>query len=178
MSDKKHIQAPCLATELLSLNAGDFVLLTGTIYTARDAAHKRLIEGLSAGIEPPIDLANQIIYYVGPAPAKEGHAIGPAGPTTSIRMDPYTVPMLELGVKGFIGKGYRGDEVKQALVSHQAVYLAAIGGAAALLSRQIRSSEVVAYEELGPEAIRRLEVVEFPLIVVNDCFGGDAYKSR
>lgn len=177
MMNQKRIQAPFSAETIQSLQAGDFVLLSGTIYTARDAAHKRLIEGFTAGITPPIQLQNQVIYYVGPAPAKPGHTIGPAGPTTSVRMDPYTLPLLERGVKGLIGKGYRGEAVKQALVTHQAVYLAAIGGSAALLSKQIRTSRIVAYDDLGTEAIRALEVVDFPLIVVNDCRGGDAYQA-
>ena len=174
---QKQIKVPFSANDLSSLRAGDFVLLSGTIFTARDAAHKRLIEGWAAGIAPPIDLQNQVIYYVGPAPAKAGHVIGPAGPTTSVRMDPYTLPLLERGVKGLIGKGYRGATVKAALVRHKAIYFAAIGGAAALLSKQIQQSAIVAYADLGTEAIRKLDVIDFPLIVVHDCLGGDAYKS-
>jgi fumarate hydratase subunit beta len=153
------------------------VSLSGVIYTARDAAHRRLIEALERAEPPPFPLSGQVIYYVGPAPAREGHIIGPAGPTTSGRMDPYTLPLLIKGVRGFIGKGYRSAEIKQALVEHQAVYMAAVGGAAALLARHIKASRIVAYPDLGTEAIRRLEVEEFPVIVVNDCHGGDAYES-
>lgn len=160
----------------VSLRAGDLLQLNGVLYTARDAAHKRLIGALEAGEEPPFPLANQVIYYVGPAPAKEGQVIGPAGPTTSGRMDPYTLPLLELGVRGFIGKGYRSAEIKQALVEHKAVYMAAVGGAAALLARHIVESRTIAYEDLGTEAIRELIVSDFPVIVVNDCHGGDAYE--
>jgi len=160
---------------LQSLRAGDQVEITGTIYGMRDAAHKRLIEEIQRGESSPIDLKGQVIYYVGPAPAKAGHVIGPAGPTTSGRMDPYTPQMLALGVKGFIGKGYRSPEVKAALVEHNAVYLAAIGGAAALLAQSIVEKEIVAYAELGPEAVYRFKVCGFPAIVVHDVYGGDAY---
>ena len=169
------IQLPLTNESVQSLKAGDVVLLSGRILTARDAAHKRLIGELESGKPLPVDLTNETIYYVGPAPAKEGNPIGPAGPTTSGRMDPFTLPLLELGVKGLIGKGYRSDRVKQGLIDHQAVYFAAVGGAAALLARQIKSAEIVAYADLGTEAIRRLEIEAFPVIVVNDCFGGDAY---
>lgn len=159
-----------------ALHAGDRVRLTGLIYTARDAAHQRLIETLLEGATSPIPLRDAVIYYVGPAPAKEGLVIGPAGPTTSGRMDPYTLPLLEQGVRGFIGKGYRSDQVKQALVLHRAIYMAAVGGAAALLARHIVHSRVVAYADLGPEAIHELRVENFPVFVVNDCHGGDAYE--
>ncbi|MEM9777098.1 MAG: fumarate hydratase C-terminal domain-containing protein [Chloroflexota bacterium] len=136
-----------------------------------------MIEAIAYGEPPPILLENELIYYVGPAPGKPGVPLGPAGPTTSGRMDPYTLPLLEFGVKGFIGKGYRNDEVKQGLVAHSAVYFAAVGGAAALLARQVKSAEVVAYPDLGTEAIRRLLVEDLPVIVVNDSHGGDAYAA-
>lgn len=160
----------------VSLRAGELLQLNGTLYTARDAAHKRLIAALEAGKAPPFPLADQVIYYVGPAPAKAGQVIGPAGPTTSGRMDPYTLPLLQLGVRGLIGKGYRSAEIKAALVEHKAVYMAAVGGAAALLARNIVDSRTIAYEDLGTEAIRELTVANFPVIVVNDCYGGDAYE--
>ena len=166
---------PLDEAQALRLQAGDMVHLSGLIYTARDAAHRRLIAALDEGQTPPISLSDQVIYYVGPAPAKAGQAIGPAGPTTSGRMDPYTRPLLARGVRGLIGKGYRSDDIKQALVEHRAVYMAAIGGAAALLARHISHSRIVAYEDLGTEAIRELTVTDFPVIVVNDCHGGDAY---
>lgn len=172
-----EIAAPFSAETHHALKAGDFVSLSGTILTARDAAHKRIADLLAQDKPLPLSLQDQVIYYVGPAPAKAGHAIGPAGPTTSVRMDPYTATMLEQGVKGLIGKGYRGAATKAALQTHGAVYFAAIGGAAALLARQIEASEIVAFADLGTEAIRRLTVVNFPLIVVNDCAGGDAYQS-
>lgn len=173
----KIIQLPLTAERVKQLQTGDVVLLTGRLLTARDAAHKRLLSELEASLPLPINLKDETIFYVGPAPAKAGRPIGPAGPTTSGRMDPFTLPLLKLGVRGLIGKGYRSDGVKQALIEHQAVYFAAVGGAAALLARQITSAEVVAYPDLGTEAIRRLEVTDFPVIVVNDCHGGDAYAT-
>ncbi len=169
------VEAPLSHDAVQALRAGDQVALTGRIYTARDAAHKRLVEAMQRGEELPLPLAGQVIYYVGPAPAKPGAVIGPAGPTTSVRMDPYTLPLLERGVTGFIGKGSRSEEIKHALVRHNAVYFGAIGGASALLARQIHSSRILAYHDLMSEAIRELEVEEFPLIVINDCHGGDAY---
>lgn len=174
---EKRVILPLDETKVLDLRAGDLVLLNGLLYTARDAAHRRLIEALEIGQSPPISLFNQVIYYVGPAPAKEGRVIGPAGPTTSGRMDPYTLPLLEQGVRGFIGKGYRSADIKKALIQHQAVYLAAVGGAAALLAQHIVSNRIIAYSDLGTEAIRELTVENFPAIVVNDCFGGDAYEA-
>jgi fumarate hydratase subunit beta len=174
---EKRITLPLDETKALSLLAGDVVRLDGALYTARDAAHLRLIAALEGGEAPPFPLLDQVIYYVGPAPAKEGQVIGAAGPTTSGRMDPYTLPLLAGGVRGFIGKGYRSGDIKQALVRHRAVYMAAVGGAAALLSQHIVESQIVAYPDLGPEAIRRLVIVDFPVIVVNDCHGGDAYES-
>jgi fumarate hydratase subunit beta len=174
---EKHLALPLDEKSAVSLYAGDMVRLSGLLYTARDAAHKRLIAALQSGQPPPFPLADQVIYYVGPAPAREGQVIGPAGPTTSGRMDPYTLPLLALGVRGFIGKGYRSAEIKQALIQYRAVYLAATGGAAALLARHIVDSKVIAYPDLGPEAIRELTVEAFPVIVVNDCHGGDAYEA-
>ena len=166
---------PLTDADLLPLRAGDSLRISGVVYTARDAAHKRLVELIERGEPLPVDLAGQAIYYVGPAPAKAGRVIGPAGPTTSGRMDSYTVPLLRRGVKLLIGKGYRSEEVKAALVEHRAVYAAAVGGAAALLARHIHSSRVVAWPELGTEAIHELTVEGFPAIVINDCHGGDAY---
>ncbi len=176
MSEKRII-LPLDEETAVSLKAGDMLKLNGVLFTARDAAHKCLIQAIEQNQPLPIPLQDQVIYYVGPAPAKEGHAIGPAGPTTSGRMDPYTLPLLQLGVRGFIGKGYRSLEIKQALAQYRAVYLAAIGGAAALLARHISQSQVVAYADLGTEAIRELVVSDFPVIVVNDCHGGDAYET-
>ena len=173
----KRVTLPLDESQALSLQAGDMVTLNGVLYTARDAAHKRLIAAVELGEATPFPTRDQVIYYVGPAPAKEGQVIGAAGPTTSGRMDPYTIAVLELGVRGFIGKGYRSAEIKEALVQYRAVYMAAIGGAAALLSLHIKESEIIAYSNLGAEAIRRLVVEDFPVIVVNDCYGGDAYES-
>jgi fumarate hydratase subunit beta len=158
------------------LRAGDKVEISGTIYVARDAAHKRFMEALDSGQPLPVDLRGQIIYYMGPSPAPPGKPIGSAGPTTSYRMDPYTPRLLEQGLKGMIGKGNRGPEVRQALRAHKAVYFAAVGGAAALIANSIRKADVVAYEDLGAEALRRLEVEDFPVIVVNDIYGADAYE--
>lgn len=170
-----RIEAPFDDGTIERLHAGDVVLITGRLYGARDAAHARLVECLARGEPLPVLLDRQVIYYVGPAPAKPGNAIGPAGPTTSGRMDPYTIPLLEHGVKGLIGKGSRSLEVKNALVRHHAIYLAAIGGAAAVLARQIKSSRVIAYPDLGTEAIYEFQVEDFPAIVVNDIYGADAY---
>jgi fumarate hydratase subunit beta len=158
-----------------SLHVGDRVLITGTIYTARDAAHKRLVELIDRGEPLPIELKGQIIYFVGPTPARPGEVIGSAGPTTSGRMDAYSPRLLDLGLKGMIGKGLRNQAVRDALKRNKAVYLGATGGAGALLAQRIVSAKVVAYEELGPEAIRELEVLDFPVVVVNDMYGGDLY---
>lgn len=158
------------------LRIGDQVYISGVLYTARDAAHKRLVELLDAGKPLPVDLKGQIIYYVGPSPAKPGQVIGSAGPTTSYRMDAYAPRLLEIGLKGMIGKGSRNQEVKDAIVRHKGVYFAAVGGAAALISKCIKKAEVIAYPDLGPEAIRRLEVENLPVIVVNDAHGGDLYE--
>lgn len=171
----RTVQAPLDEATVKSLRAGERVVMTGKIYAARDAAHKRLVAAMRRGEALPLPLAGQVIYYVGPAPAKPGSVIGPAGPTTSGRMDPYTLPLLERGVAGLIGKGSRSDAVKEALVRHRAVYFGAVGGASALLARQIRSSRILAYPDLLSEAVRELEVEAFPLIVINDCQGGDAY---
>jgi fumarate hydratase subunit beta len=159
-----------------SLKIGDKVLISGVIYTARDAAHKRLIDLLDAGKSLPFDIQGQIIYYVGPSPARPGRVVGAAGPTTSYRMDPYAPRLMELGLKGMIGKGKRGATVKEAIIQYKAVYLGATGGAGALISKAIKAAEVIAYEELGPEAIRRLVVENFPAVVINDSAGGDLYE--
>ncbi|MFO8192280.1 MAG: Fe-S-containing hydro-lyase [Bacillota bacterium] len=171
----KKIKAPLTDKDVTALKAGDNVLISGIIYAARDAAHKRLVELMSKNEPLPLDLQGQIIYYVGPAPAKPGQAIGSAGPTTSGRMDAYTPQMLEHGMKACIGKGKRDQAVKDALVKYKGVYMAAVGGAGALLSKRIKKSEVVAYPELGAEAIRRLEVEDFPATVINDVNGNDLY---
>lgn len=158
------------------MKAGDMVYLSGTIYTARDAAHKRMEEALAAGENLPFDLRGNIIYYMGPSPARDGAVIGSAGPTTASRMDKYTPRLLDLGMAGMIGKGKRSEAVQNAIVRNEAVYFAAIGGAGALLSKHIVSSEVIAYEDLGTEAVRKLEVREFPVIVVIDTEGENLYQ--
>lgn len=173
----KYISTPLSEEDARSLRAGDYVYLTGTIYTARDAAHKRMCETLEAGGELPIDMKNNVIYYMGPSPAREGRPIGSAGPTTASRMDKYAPALLDLGLKGMVGKGRRSQAVKDAIVRNGAVYFAAVGGAGALLSKAIVKSEVIAYDDLGTEAIRRLEVENFPVIVVNDCQGNDLYET-
>ena len=175
MAEPIRLTIPLTDADVEALHAGDAVLISGVIYTGRDSAHKRLMELIEAGRELPIDILGQVMYYCGPTPARPGHAIGSAGPTTSYRMDAYTPKLTELGLKGSIGKGPRSEEVRQALVRWKAVYFGAIGGAGALLSHCIRKAEVVAYEELGPEAIRRLEVVGFPAHVAYDCHGGDVF---
>lgn len=169
------LHVPFTKEQAKALRAGTKVLISGQVYGARDAAHKRLVELLSQGKELPVMLQDQVIYYVGPAPAKAGQVIGPAGPTTSSRMDPYTVPLLQQGVRGLIGKGYRSPEVIAALIEYGAVYLGTIGGAAALLARHIRASRVVAFDDLGPEALFAFEFENFPAIVVNDVYGNEAY---
>lgn len=172
-----RICAPLDITALRELRTGARVLLTGVIYAARDAAHKRLVAALEAGASVPMPLANQVIYYVGPAPPRPGALIGPAGPTTSGRMDPYTVPLLEAGLKGMIGKGNRSAKVREAMLAHQAVYFVSVGGAAALVVQHIRRVDLVAYEDLGTEAIRRLEVEDLPLVVANDLQGNDLFEA-
>lgn len=176
MNEKKIIQAPFKKEELDSLKSGDYIYITGTIYTARDAAHKRMYESMLKGESIPISLENQILYYLGPSPARPGHVIGSAGPTTSSRMDKYTPLMLNSGLKGMIGKGKRNQEVIDSIMENGAVYMAAIGGAGALLSKCIKKSEIVAYEDLGTEAIRRLYVEELPVIVVIDKEGQNLYR--
>ena len=158
------------------LHAGDTVEITGTIYVARDAAHKRMVEALERGEKLPVDLRGQIVYYMGPSPTKPGQVIGSAGPTTSGRMDAYAPRLMEIGLKGMIGKGTRRQAVKDAMKQYKAVYFAAIGGAGALISKSIKKSELVAYPELGPEAVLRLEVEDFPATVINDIYGGDLYE--
>jgi fumarate hydratase subunit beta len=158
------------------LRVGDRLLLNGPIYTARDAAHQRLVAALAAGQPLPIPLAGQVIYYVGPAPAKPGQIIGPAGPTTASRLDPYTPQLLAQGLKGMIGKGKRNKTVRDALANHRAVYLVTVGGAAALIAEQIKSVALVAYPDLGPEAIYRFEVEAFPVVVANDAYGADLFE--
>lgn len=174
---ERHLKVPADKKELIELKSGDYVYLTGTIYTARDAAHKRMFDFLLKGKEIPISLQNQFIYYLGPTPAKEGQVIGSAGPTTSSRMDKYTPAMLEQGLKGMIGKGKRSKEVISAIIENQAVYFAAVGGAGALLSKCIKESEVIAYDDLGTEAIRKLRVENFPVIVVIDSQGHNLYET-
>ncbi len=173
----RYIKAPISDEDARMLRAGDYVYITGTIYTARDAAHKRMSESLSAGEKLPLDMKNNIIYYMGPSPAREGRPIGSAGPTTASRMDKYAPDLLDLGLKGMIGKGKRSQAVKDAIVRNGAVYFAAVGGAGALLSQRIKSSEVIAYDDLGTEAIRKLEVENFPVIVVIDSEGDNLYET-
>ena len=173
----KHISVPLTPESAASLRAGDYVYLTGTIYTARDAAHKRMQETLMRGEKLPIDMENNVIYYMGPSPARSGRPIGSAGPTTASRMDKYAPELLDLGLKGMIGKGKRSQAVKEAVIRNGAVYFAAVGGAGALLSKAIKSSEVIAYDDLGTEAIRKLEVENFPVIVVIDSEGNNLYET-
>ncbi|MDI7276569.1 MAG: Fe-S-containing hydro-lyase [Anaerolineae bacterium] len=172
-----QISTPLTDEVIAGLRAGDPVSITGTIYVARDAAHQRLVAALEAGQPLPFDLRGQVVYYMGPSPAPPGRPIGSAGPTTSYRMDPYTPALLAAGLKGMIGKGNRSQEVRDALVRYRAVYLATVGGAAALIARSVRRAEVIAYPELGPEAVQRLEVADLPAIVINDVYGGDAYEA-
>jgi len=174
---KKTIHAPIVKEEILNLKSGDNVYITGTIYTARDAAHKRMYELLEKGEKLPFDIKNNIIYYMGPSPARPGRAIGSAGPTTASRMDKYTPALLDLGLGGMIAKGKRSEAVKKSIVQNGSVYLAAIGGAGALLSKAIKSSEIIAYEDLGTEAICKLEVEDFPAVVVIDSQGNDLYET-
>ena len=173
----QYINAPFGEEVTEKLKAGDYVYISGTIYTARDAAHKRMAEALSRGEALPFDIKDQVIYYMGPAPAREGQVIGSAGPTTASRMDKYAPELLDLGLKGMIGKGKRSKAVLDGVVRNKAVYLAAVGGAGALLSKCITSAEVIAYEDLGTEAIRKLTVKDFPAIVVADCEGHNLYET-
>lgn len=173
---EKRITTPMKDEDVKGLKAGDSILISGTIYTARDAAHKRLIELVDSGKELPFDIEGSIIYYVGPTPAKPGMVIGSAGPTTSYRMDPYAPKLLDLGLKGMIGKGERSEEVVEAIIRNQGVYFAAIGGAGALIGKSIEEAEIVAYEDLGAEAIRKMEVKDFPVVVVIDSEGNNLYE--
>ncbi|MEE9165588.1 MAG: Fe-S-containing hydro-lyase [Nitrospinota bacterium] len=176
MSNIIKITTPLSDEVINSLKSGDQVSINGILYTARDAAHKRLIDLLDRGDELPFDIKGQIIYYVGPTPAKPGAIIGSAGPTTSYRMDPYAPRLMEVGMKGMIGKGNRVQSVIDAMVKHKSIYFAAIGGAGALVARSIKKVEIIAYEDLGPEAIRKMEVEDFQAVVVNDIHGNDVYK--
>ena len=178
MSEEIKITTPLDEKTVLQLKAGDSVKITGNIYTGRDAAHKRLFELIGEGKELPFPISGQIIYYVGPAPARPGYACGPAGPTTSYRMDPYTPALLENGLKGMIGKGLRSKDVVESMKKNKAVYFAAVGGAAALISRTIKKSEVIAYPDLGAEAIYRYYVEDFPAIVCIDAHGNNLYESE
>jgi fumarate hydratase subunit beta len=175
MSKPLRLKTPLNDEDVEKLKIGDRVLINGIIYTGRDAAHKRLFDLLKEGKALPFDMKGQIIYYVGPTPAKPGQVLGSAGPTTSYRMDAYSPALLEKGLKGMIGKGMRSEAVKEAMKKFKAVYFAATGGAGALLAKRVKKAEVVAYEDLGPEAIRKLEVEDLPVIVVNDVRGGDLY---
>lgn len=173
----RHMRVPMREEERLKLRAGDYVYLTGTVYTARDAAHKRMYEAMEEGKPLPVEVRNNVIYYMGPSPEREGKPIGSAGPTTSGRMDRYTPALLDMGLAGMIGKGKRSREVMDAIARNGAVYFAAVGGAGALLSHSILSSEVIAYDDLGTEAIRRLEIKDFPVVVVADSTGGNLYET-
>lgn len=173
----RTIQVPISKEDAKSLRAGDYVLLNGTIYTARDAAHKRMYEALAEGKELPLDWKGNVVYYMGPSPAREGRPIGSAGPTTASRMDKYTPQLLDLGLGAMIGKGKRSQAVIDAVVRNGSVYFAAVGGAGALISQRIKSSEVIAYDDLGTEAIRKLEVRDFPVIVVIDSEGNNLYET-
>lgn len=174
---ERRIQTPMDKGTAAGLQAGDYVYITGTIYTARDAAHKRMQEVLDQGGTLPFEMQDNIIYYMGPSPAREGRPIGSAGPTTASRMDKYAPALLDLGLTGMIGKGKRSERVQEAIVRNGAVYFAAVGGAGALLSKSIKQSEVIAYDDLGTEAIRKLEVEEFPVIVVIDSKGNNLYET-
>ena len=172
----KRITTPLTEEKVSSLRAGDSVLISGTIYTARDAAHKRLVDLLDKGEEIPIDVKDAVIYYVGPTPPKPGKVMGSAGPTTSYRMDAYAPRLLDIGLKGMIGKGLRSKEVIDSMIKNKAVYFAAIGGAAALIGKSVKEAEMIAYEDLESEAIRKLQVVDLPVIVVIDCKGNNLYQ--
>lgn len=172
----KRIQAPLTNEVIMELKAGESVLISGIVFSARDAAHKKLVQLLERGEGLPVDLKGQIVYYVGPSPARPGRVIGSAGPTTSGRMDLYTPSLLKYGVKGFIGKGLRSDVVRKALQEYKALYMAATGGVGALLAKRIKAAEVVAYPELGPEAIHRFVVEDFPVTIVDDSYGNDLYE--
>ncbi len=176
MEERKRVQLPLTAEAVTDLKAGDRVFLSGPMLTGRDAAHKRLVELVDKGESLPVELTGQTIYFVGPSPAKPDQVIGSCGPTTSYRMDPYSPKLIALGLRGMVGKGERGPEVVAAMKQYGAVYFAAVGGAAALIARSVKSTEVVAYEDLGPEAIRLMEVEDFPVIVAQDAHGGNLYR--
>jgi fumarate hydratase subunit beta len=176
MDSIKKLQPPLTEADICSLKAGDEVLISGVVYTARDMAHKRLCKVIEAGEELPIPLEGAVVYFVGPSPAPEGKVIGAAGPTTSSRMDIFSLALLANGLKAMLGKGYRGEQVRDFLKKYKAVHLSTIGGAGALLSKHIVATEMVAYEDLGTEAIRKLQVVDFPAIVAYDCYGNSVYK--
>jgi fumarate hydratase subunit beta len=176
MNEQIRVTPPLTDDVVMKLRIGDRVLITGKILTGRDSAHKRLYDLIQKGEALPVDIKGQVIYYVGPAPAKPGYVIGSAGPTTSYRMDPYAPLLMEHGLKGMIGKGVRSETVRRAMQKYKAVYFAATGGAGALIAKNIKSARIIAYEDLGPEAIRELEVENFPVIVANDAFGGDLYQ--
>ena len=172
----KNVALPLTDDTIRGLRSGDNVLLTGVMYVARDAAHRRMVEALDRGEPLPFDIAGQTIYYMGPSPAPPGRITGSAGPTTSGRMDIYTTRLIEQGLKGMIGKGMRSQHVKDAIVKFKAVYFGAVGGAGAIISRSIRKAEVIAYDDLGAEAIRKIEVEDFPAVVINDIYGADLYE--
>ena len=176
MKYPKHITVPLIESAVMGLHSGDSVLLSGVIYTARDAAHKRFLDLIQKGEPLPFDLFGQVLYYAGPAPARQGKIIGPIGPTSSYRMDSYTSILLEKGLKGMIGKGNRSEIVVRDIQKHKAVYFAAVGGAAALIAQCVKKVEIVAFQDLGTEAIHRLEVKDFPLVVAVDCHGGDLFR--
>jgi len=178
MDQTSKLKPPLTEADIRSLQAGDEVSITGVVYTARDMAHKRLCESLNAGQKLPFALEGAVVYFVGPTPARPGRPIGAAGPTTSSRMDPFSPTLIANGLKAMIGKGYRDDKVTDALTKYGAVHLAALGGAAALLSRHIVSAEVIAYDDLGTEAVRKLEVVDFPAVVAYDAYGNSVYENR
>lgn len=173
---EKRITTPFTEDMAKSLKAGDIVLISGVIYTGRDAAHKRMVEAIAEGRELPFDVKDQIIYYVGPTPTKPGQTFGSAGPTTSYRMDSYAPTLLDLGLRGMIGKGYRSKEVKESIVKNQGVYFAAIGGLGATIGKSVTESEIIAYDDLGAEAVRRIVVKDFPVTVIIDCEGNDLYE--
>ncbi len=175
MPKPKRIELPLAEETLSDLHAGDSLLLNGVIYVARDAAHKKMIEALDQGQSLPVNMKGQVVYFMGPSPARPGRPIGSAGPTTSGRMDAYSPRLIEQGLRGMIGKGPRSKEVKDAMVRYKAIYMGAIGGAGAIISKSIRKAEVVAYDDLGAEALRRLEVQDLPVTVINDIYGGDLY---
>ena len=178
MSERRVVQTPLSDEVIKSLKTGDMIYLSGTVYTARDAAHKRLVEMIGRGEQPPFDFKGQIVYYAGPCPNKPGFVIGSVGPTTSGRMDAYTPTLIEHGLKAMIGKGLRDAAVKEAIVRHGGVYFAAIGGAAALMSQCVKKAEIIAFEDLGTEAVRRLEIEMLPVVVALDSTGCDIYTDR